>query len=264
LRIGGLGEEEILTPQLVTAAELSGTYDVLLVSVKASGLEQALDDAAPAVGPRTAVIPFLNGMAHLDTLNARFGKESVLGGVVKVATTVNENGDIVRLAPLSSFAFGEQNGQPPPRTRDLSALLDVEGYALSVPPDIVAAMWHNWVFIAGVGAVTCLMRGTVGDVVAVEGGADWQHDHAQACPANHDMKPCDLVTTVFRVSLLGQGGPCGAARRHALCPGRARAGRAAGAGPHALVTPLRSLVHDAIHLFGVRRLPVVTGVDQRR
>jgi 2-dehydropantoate 2-reductase len=51
-------------------------------------------------------------MAHLDTLNARFGKESVLGGVVKVATTVNENGDIVRLAPLSSFAFGEQNGQP--------------------------------------------------------------------------------------------------------------------------------------------------------
>jgi 2-dehydropantoate 2-reductase len=103
LRIGGLGEEEILTPQLVTAAELSGTYDVLLVSVKASGLEQALDDAAPAVGPRTAVIPFLNGMAHLDTLNARFGKESVLGGVVKVATTVNENGDIVRLAPFVQF-----------------------------------------------------------------------------------------------------------------------------------------------------------------
>jgi hypothetical protein len=32
----------------------------------------------------------------------------------------------------------------------------------------------------------------------------------------------------------------------------------------ALVTPLRSLVHDAIHLFGVRRLPAVTGVDQRR
>jgi hypothetical protein len=92
----------------------------------------------------------------------------------------------------------------------------VEGYALSVPPDIVAAMWHKWVFTAGVGAVTCLMRGTVGDV-AQSRAARWQHDHAQAFPANHDMKPCDLVTTVFRVSLLGQGGPC--ARRHGLCPG---------------------------------------------
>jgi hypothetical protein len=38
---------------------------------------------------------------------------------------------------------------------------------------------------------------------------------------------------VFRVALLGQGGPCGAARPHALCPGRARAGRAADAGPRA-------------------------------
>ena len=33
-------------------------------------------------------------------------------------------------------------------------------------------MWHKWVFITTVGAVTCLMRGTVGDVNAVPGGSD--------------------------------------------------------------------------------------------
>jgi len=33
-------------------------------------------------------------------------------------------------------------------------------------------MWQKWVFIATVGALTCLMRGTVGDIVAVPGGRD--------------------------------------------------------------------------------------------
>ncbi|MEV6249357.1 ketopantoate reductase C-terminal domain-containing protein [Streptomyces sp. NPDC051742] len=32
-------------------------------------------------------------------------------------------------------------------------------------------MWHKWVFISTVAAVTCLLRGTVGDVNAVPGGS---------------------------------------------------------------------------------------------
>jgi 2-dehydropantoate 2-reductase len=166
LRIIGLGESTRIVPKLVTAPELRGTYDVVLLSVKTTALDQALEDVAPAVGPETAIIPFLNGIAHLDTLNARFGKEPVLGGVVKIISTIDENGDILRLAPLASLTFGDG-----PSARDLRALLDVAGFELSVSPDITAAMWHKWVFIVTLGALTCLMRGTVGDVAAADGGS---------------------------------------------------------------------------------------------
>jgi 2-dehydropantoate 2-reductase len=33
-------------------------------------------------------------------------------------------------------------------------------------------MWQKWVFVATIGALTCLMRGTVGEIVAVPGGRD--------------------------------------------------------------------------------------------
>jgi 2-dehydropantoate 2-reductase len=33
-------------------------------------------------------------------------------------------------------------------------------------------MWEKWVFIATLGALTCLMRGTVGEIVAVPGGGE--------------------------------------------------------------------------------------------
>ncbi len=33
-------------------------------------------------------------------------------------------------------------------------------------------MWEKWVFLASLGGITCLLRGTVGDIEAVRGGAD--------------------------------------------------------------------------------------------
>ncbi|MEU1864014.1 2-dehydropantoate 2-reductase N-terminal domain-containing protein [Streptomyces gardneri] len=81
LRVVGRDEEWVVAPRLVTADELTGPYDLVLLSVKSTGLDRAVEDVAPAVGPDTAVVPLLNGLAHIDVLNARFGASAVLGGV---------------------------------------------------------------------------------------------------------------------------------------------------------------------------------------
>ncbi|MEV0405518.1 ketopantoate reductase family protein [Actinoallomurus sp. NPDC050550] len=170
LRLTGLDAHDVLAPKLVTPGEIAAPYDLLLISVKAGSLVSALDDAAPAVGPRTAVVPFLNGIAHMDMLNTRFGAPAVLGGVVKVVTMLNDEGDIVRLDPLATMTIGEQDGRSSPRLREIEQTLAGSGFDLSVSSDIITAMWHKWVFISTLGALTSLMRGTVGDVVAVPGG----------------------------------------------------------------------------------------------
>lgn len=171
LRITGLGEEETLTPRLVTADRLSGPYDLVLLSVKATALDGALDDIAPAVGPRTAIVPLLNGMAHLARLNERFGEKAVLGGVARIITTLDAEGDIVRLAPVASLTIGEQRaGGPSERVEAIAAVLDEAGIDTHRSKDVVGAMWGKWVFISTLAGLTCLMRGTVGDVRAVPGG----------------------------------------------------------------------------------------------
>ncbi|MFD3655546.1 ketopantoate reductase family protein [Streptomyces sp. NPDC058620] len=170
LRITGLGEDEVITPRLATAAELSTPYDVVLLSVKSTALTRSIEDFAPAVGPQTVIVPLLNGMAHLRELNERFGPEPVLGGVAKVVTTLNSDGDIVRLAPPASLAVGEQDGRPSPRVDKLAAMLVDAGIDATATAHIVPAMWSKWVFISTLAALTCLMRGTVGEVAAVPGG----------------------------------------------------------------------------------------------
>ncbi|MEU2831026.1 2-dehydropantoate 2-reductase [Streptomyces lavendulae] len=171
LRVEGQGEELHLTPRLVTADAPGGPYDLVLLSVKATALHAALADIAPAVGPDTAVVPLLNGIAHLDALAAALGDAAVLGGVAKVVTTLNADGDILRMAPPAVILTGETDGRPSARVDAIRAVLADAGIDSPATEDIVAAMWHKWVFISTLAALTCLMRGTVGEVNAVPGGA---------------------------------------------------------------------------------------------
>ncbi|MEV4602022.1 2-dehydropantoate 2-reductase [Amycolatopsis sp. NPDC049253] len=183
LRITGLGEETVLTPKLVRAGELTEPYDLVLFTVKAAGLEQAIEDVAPAVGPGTLVLPVLNGLRHIDALVARFGEERVLGGVAIVMTTVDGAGDIRRLFDLQSLTYGARTGPAPAGLAEAHELLSGAGFDTVLSPDITAAMWAKWVFIASIGAVTSLMRGTVGDVAGQPGGIAFAEAVVAECAA---------------------------------------------------------------------------------
>ncbi|MET9569393.1 2-dehydropantoate 2-reductase [Streptomyces virginiae] len=208
LRVDGQGEELRLTPKLVTAGAPGGDYDLVLLSVKATALHQALADVAPAVGRGTAVVPLLNGVAQLDALVARLGARAVLGGVAKVVTTLNEEGDILRMAPPAVILTGELDGRPSARVDAIRTVLT--GAGIDSPPtaDIVAAMWHKWVFISTLVAVTCLMRGTVGEVNAVAGGAALgasllAEAAAVSAAAGHPVPAAELAFTTATVTTPG-------------------------------------------------------------
>jgi 2-dehydropantoate 2-reductase len=162
-----------LAPKLVTADEIKAPYDAVLLGVKAYSLDAAIEDFAPAVGPETMIVPMLNGMRHMEVLEARFGKESVVGGVCKVATTVDPAGRIVQLAKFQDLAYGERNGSASQRMGALHAFMQGAGFEARMPPSIAYEMWEKWVLLATLGGITCLMRGNIGEVVAAPGGASF-------------------------------------------------------------------------------------------
>ncbi|MGP9501588.1 ketopantoate reductase family protein [Specibacter sp. AOP5-B1-6] len=170
LRIAGLERELRIEPRVLTAGQLGGTFDVVLLTVKAAGLKNAIADLAAAVGPDTLIVPFLNGMAHMDALAAAFGADKVLGSVVHLVGTINGDGDIAILQPLARWTLGEQGGGTSARLERLLAEVAVPGIDVVAAPNGLDAVWQKWVFIVAAGVVTCLMRGPVGDLAEVPGG----------------------------------------------------------------------------------------------
>lgn len=156
--------------QVATADRVGGPYDIVILTAKHYDLDGAIAAIRPAVGPNTAVLPLLNGLVHLDKLDAAFGRERVLGGVAYVGATMLPDGTIHHINRLSGIAQGERSGGTSERTRAISE--EFAGTPVSVPvnENIVLEMWEKFVFISAMAGMNCLMRGTVGDIAATQDG----------------------------------------------------------------------------------------------
>jgi len=183
-----------LHPKTVTTQQIEGPYDAILLGVKSYALSGAMNDFAAAVGPETMLVPVLNGMRHLELLSARFGKNAVLGGVCLVATEIDEEGRIRQLADFQRLTYGELDGNRTPRLVQLDETLRGAGFDAAISDHILHDMWEKWVQIAALGTITCLMRGNIGDIVSVPGGASLSLSALQECSdiANaYEERPSD-------------------------------------------------------------------------
>jgi 2-dehydropantoate 2-reductase len=214
-----------LKPKLAIAGDITEPFDALLLSVKAFALDQAIDDIALGVGPETMIVPVLNGMKHIEVLCARFGDSAVVGCTCRIASAVDEEGRIVQLTGLHDLSYGEMNGVLSARIKRLDDFIQSAGFNATLSQSIECEMWEKWVMLATVGAVNCLMRGTVGEVEAARrcpfctgsiGGSRCYRDSFGA-PSQSGMRgqrarichrkdfKCDIVD----VSRHAAGQPCG-------------------------------------------------------
>ncbi|WP_434660986.1 2-dehydropantoate 2-reductase [Paraburkholderia sp. A3BS-1L] len=169
------GDLTLRDPQTVTreALESPGTqpFDVVLLSCKAYDLDNAIDSFAAAVGPHTVILPLLNGMGHLERLQARFGTQAVLGGVCLIASTLNDKREIVHLNDAQAISFGELGNGASPRVEAIAGTFGNAGFNVKASANILQEMWEKWVFLATLAGSTCLFRAPVGVIVATPDGA---------------------------------------------------------------------------------------------
>jgi 2-dehydropantoate 2-reductase len=180
---GPNGDVTLKNPPTVQADKLAEKFDAILLSCKAFDLDDAIKSFAPAVGPQTAIIPMLNGMRHLDMLDAKFGRERVLGGLCAIAVTLNDKREVVQLAPMQSLNFGERDGKLSDRVRAIAEAMPSGNFGSVASEHIVQEMWEKWVFLASLAASTSLMRAPVGDILASPGGKDFLLGIVDECSA---------------------------------------------------------------------------------
>jgi len=116
-----LGDAHIPSPPHVLAENISDQYDLILVGCKAYDLVPTMESFASAVGPGTAILPFLNGMKHLDSLSERFGAQHVLGGLAMISASLDDDGIVLHLNETHVLAYGEIGGARSPRIDAISA-----------------------------------------------------------------------------------------------------------------------------------------------
>jgi 2-dehydropantoate 2-reductase len=170
-----LGDADIqvahVTADALPALARERPFDLVLLSCKAYDLDSAMSSSAPAVGADTAILPILNGLAHYPLLDARFGAQRVLGGLCFISAMKGANGEVLHLGRPASITFGERDGDPESeRTAEFARLCANAGIDHVRSQRIAADQWAKYTFLSTLAAATCLMRASVGGIVAAEGG----------------------------------------------------------------------------------------------
>ena len=157
--------------EAVVAAEVAPVYDAVILACKAYDLDAAVAAIAPAMAPNSYVLPFLNGIAHIDVLNEQFGRHRVLGGTAKIQATIMPDGAIRQFNDWRTLTFGEQSGEMTERVSALAMLFEAaKGVEVFAVTDIVQRMWEKLVHLSTAAAMTCLMRANVGEIVRTPHG----------------------------------------------------------------------------------------------
>lgn len=168
----------------LTSVPEDARFDLVLLSCKAYDLNAAMDSIAPAVGARTLIVPLLNGVAHMEALDARFGPERVAGGSCHLAGALDEKGTIRLLTPLHRIVYGVRSGNRPDAMEKLQALhacFSRTPVPAVLSPDVMQELWDKYVLLCTIASMTCLMRAAVGDIVATRRGRDYTLQVLESC-----------------------------------------------------------------------------------
>lgn len=166
-----------------TLTEADSAFDVILLACKAYDLDGAMDAIAPAVGAGTLMLPLLNGVRHLDLLDARFGSDHVLGGLCHIGVTVNDLGMIEHLNTLQRFVLGARSPKQIEAVEHLHGVLSRGGFEPILSNAIMQEMWEKFTFLATYAGMTTLMRAPVGAILSADEGEAITREMLEECAA---------------------------------------------------------------------------------
>ncbi|CAA7627982.1 2-dehydropantoate 2-reductase [Candidatus Terasakiella magnetica] len=174
-----------LTAKTVTAETLAqaGIWDLVILSCKAYDLDDSIRTIAPAVGPGTAILPILNGLAHYEALDAAFGREKVLGGLCHIFSTLGTEGEILHMNQLHRLTFGERDGGTSPRTEAFAAICATANFQAIHSTMLMQEAWEKYTLLATLAGMTCLMRANIGTIMATNDGDAIAREMLAECAA---------------------------------------------------------------------------------
>lgn len=160
--------ETTVEPAVATDdGEALGLADAAIFAVKGQDMAGAIETAAPAIGPKTLALPFLNGVEAHQMLGDAFGAERAAIGIARISAFIDEPGVVRKATPSADFLIGGLDGSQND-DRVARVITDFRAAGINAPErrDVRIDLWQKFVFLTAVSATTAGARVDLGTVRA--------------------------------------------------------------------------------------------------
>ncbi|MFC5701495.1 ketopantoate reductase family protein [Cohnella faecalis] len=159
-------------PRTIKAGEPGGPFDLIVLATKAYGLPETLQQMKPYLHEESAILPFLNGIKHMDDIAAAYPGQPLLGGVARIESTLDEEGRVVHITPYSSYRYGTYSHTSPALMERVRAALSGVS-SVKEHTDIARDMRDKYLLLSALSGVTTLFQASVGDIRDTGDGLRW-------------------------------------------------------------------------------------------
>jgi 2-dehydropantoate 2-reductase len=173
--------------EFVSTSDRIGPVDLILFAVKSQDTEEAARSLAPFMGQNTAILSLQNGVDNADKISRLWGGDRTLAGVAYVAARIAAPG-VIEHSGAGRIALGSLQAGGEGHARGVRSILTRAKISCDVSPNIREALWHKLAWNAPFCALSCLLRMTVGDILAsaslqalVRGCIDEVREAARCC-----------------------------------------------------------------------------------
>ncbi len=138
--------------------------DAVILTIKTTGLEVALDTMEAVVGPQTVIASLCNGIRSEKRIAERFGWSNTVLSVAQGMDAVFI-GNAMTYTHTGEIRFGAAEGTAPGVVEALADLYARAGISHTVEDDIVRRMWTKLMLNVGVNQTCMVYGGTYGSVL---------------------------------------------------------------------------------------------------
>lgn len=178
-------------PQISTPKAPAFSPDLIIICVKNTQLEEAIEDMRPFVGKSTLLLPLLNGITARDALQKAFPDNTVFYGLtIGIDAIRHASGVTNTVDGTIQFGHADNTVLAPevPAVREYLSSADIHAEA---PEDMLRAQWRKWMLNVGCNQVSAVTGAKMGQLVSIETNLRLFHEAmlevvalAQACGVN--------------------------------------------------------------------------------
>ena len=142
-----------------------GPVDYLFCCTKSYDLEENIQQLKPVIGPKTVIIPLLNGLDIEERIHNILPGQEVWKGCVYIGSRVTEPGVVEKFSLKERIFFGNKDANKDKQTELLKLLMYARLNAFN-PADIDLRIWKKFFMISTAATATSFFNQPIDEVLA--------------------------------------------------------------------------------------------------
>jgi 2-dehydropantoate 2-reductase len=162
LRISGIwGEHRFTRLSALTSVEQipeHERFDLIMITTKSYDTAKAVEEVAPLVDERTAVMSMQNGIGNEEVIARAFGKRRTIGGMVIFGARLPKPGHAEVTVYASECLVGELEGGASERADKIAAAFTRAGIPTRASDDIIRDKWLKAFYNIALNPLSAILR----------------------------------------------------------------------------------------------------------